>query len=93
MRAGKIYLPDQAVRIKGEITDRGKVIQFKILIPRKLNLRLGTAHFFILHLQLDPVNLKFMDEPHRLFRVPGWMRGGRLRPQQLFYLPAQLGRG
>ena len=69
LRTGKIYLPYHSARIKGEIADGRKVIEFGILVPRQLKLLPGPEQLVVLHLQLDLVNLKFLDEP--LGRLPG----------------------
>ena len=78
--AGKIYLLYHSSYIKGEIADRGKVIEFGIGVPRYLKFIPGLEEFCILHLQFNLMDLKFMDELLRRFLVLGWRQFGRRQP-------------
>ena len=57
---GREYFP---LAVEGEITDRGKIV--KVGVPCQCRIRLvpRLPQFRILHLQLDLVDLQFLDEP------------------------------
>jgi hypothetical protein len=72
----EVDLTDYTDRIDYEATDWGEVEKFGVVVRRLLNLGLDAVQFFILHLQFDLVDLKFMNQrvdlrlAQRLLRRP-----------------------
>src|SRR6266404_2180402 len=75
VRAGEIDFSDDAGLIDVHVADGRKVVQISVKISRKLEFSLNAAQFAVLHLQLDLVNLQFVNEPLQLK-----FARGRLRP-------------
>ena len=68
-RTGEVHLLNQCFVAEREISQRGKIIQIEILVPRLFEFKTGSPEFFCLRLQLDLVYLEFMHDG-----VLGWGR-------------------
>ncbi len=89
----QVGLHNPAMLIQREMADRGKFVEFHILVTKavthRCNLRLGTAELVVLHFQLDLVNLQLVYEMlHVLARHRRNVALGRQKPR--FRLPAEL---
>ena len=62
LRSGQIDLANQPLRVEDEIADRGKIVEFRKLVPRQLQFLPGKAQLFVLHFQFDLVDRQFMDK-------------------------------
>ena len=87
---GEVCLLNQAVFIDRAIRHRGEVIQVEIALARCIQIKLGAAQLFVLHLQFNLVHLQLMHRlPHGLgrqaLRLPG-RRGGAVMQQPLCLL-------
>jgi hypothetical protein len=61
-RPGKIRLGDQVLAGESEVSDGGKIEEVDVLAPGVLQRELGRAEFIVLHLQLNLVYPKLVDE-------------------------------
>ena len=89
---GQVDFQDPCLVVPEEIAHRGEVEQVVILLRGLLGLRLGALQFLVLHLQLDLVDLQFVDQGPRVRRGRGRIALGRPGVQALLRLAAQLGR-
>ena len=91
-RAGQINLMDRPVTSEGHVAHGGKIVELRVALQPRLHLRPRLAQLLVLHLQLDLVDLQFVEEPLRsgLCRGRGAFRRSRTQPR--FRLPAQFSR-
>src|SRR6185369_14569902 len=87
--AAEVHGTDARFTVYGKVADRSEIIEVGVLLQSLLHLVPGLAELGILHLQLDPVDLKFMDEPLHLLPGYGLMLSHRFRRQSLFGLATQ----
>ncbi len=83
----------QALLIEGKITHRSEIIEIRELLKPSFNIGLGLSQFLILQLQLDLMDLQFLQEALRVgpcFDSPPFFR---LPTQPRFSEPAQLAGG
>ena len=92
-RGRQVGLPDHALVADGEVADRGEVVEVEVPRPRVLQFRLRPAQFLVLHLELDLMDVKFVEQlGHRVCRQPrrAARRPGRQAPDRLLGPGAQL---
>jgi hypothetical protein len=77
--SGHIRFDDDALAVQGEVADRGKIIEVRILPARRLHLLLCPPELLVLHFELDLVRRQLMDET---LDIPG---GNAVRPVGLFF--------
>ena len=91
-RAGQINLMDRPVAAKGHVAHGGKIVELRVALKPRLHLRPRLAQLLVLHLQLDLVDLQFVEEPLRSGLCRGRSAFRRSRTQPRFRLPAQFSR-
>jgi hypothetical protein len=69
-RAGQVSLSDRPVTIQGKVARGRKFIEISVELKRSLGLCAGLLQLLILHLQLNLVNLQFLNEPLGIVRRP-----------------------
>jgi hypothetical protein len=62
---GQVRSRDEASSVGGEVTDRGEIVQLDVARVGLFQGNLGASQLLVLHLQLDLVNLKFVQQPRR----------------------------
>jgi hypothetical protein len=60
---GQVHFLDDALLIDRDITHRGEIIEVGELFQRRLHLPPGALELRVLHLQLDLMDLQFMEQP------------------------------
>ena len=86
---GEVGLENRPLAIEGQVAHRGEIVEVAELLQPRLHFVPGFLEFFVLHLQLDLVDLQFMDEVLHVGFGTG-LPAFRLRlPQALFGAAAQ----
>jgi hypothetical protein len=66
--AGEIYRQYTPFAIKGEITDRGVIIEIDVASSGFLKMELGPAQFLVLQRKFDLMHLQLMDKRRDIIR-------------------------
>jgi hypothetical protein len=69
-RAGQVSLSDRPIAIQGKVARGREFIEISVELKRSLGLCPGLLQLLILHLQLNLVNLQFLNEPLGIVRRP-----------------------
>jgi hypothetical protein len=62
-RRGEVGFEDHPGLAEGEVAHRRQVVQVEVARPRRLQLELRPAQFFVLHLQLDLMHVQLLHQP------------------------------
>jgi len=68
LRAGQVRLSDRPVPIQAKIARRRKIVEVGVTFQRLLPLCPRLLELLVLYLQLELVNLQFLNKPMRVMR-------------------------
>ena len=59
---GEVGLADQSLAVEGQVAHRGEIVEVAVFFQPRLRLVPGLLEFLVLHLQLDLVDLQFVNQ-------------------------------
>ena len=68
--AGQVRLPDRPIAIQGKVARWRKFVEVGVALQRRLGIGPRLLELFVLDLQLDLVDLQFLNEPLGVVRRP-----------------------
>ncbi len=68
---GQVCFPNDCIPGEGQVPDRCKFVQVKVLVAGLLKGDPGFPEFFVLYLEFDLVDLQLMGQLHQMVGIPG----------------------
>ena len=85
---GEVRLLNRPLTVEGQVAHRGEIVEVAVLLQPRLHLVPGVLEFLVLHLQLDLVDLQFVDHAPQVGVGLVRSRFRVLLPQPFLGLPA-----